>query len=89
VRRRASLVSAGVADGVVLRQRPATRAGTRGWPGANGFRHTSPGHDGVACADCHDAAGTAAATTLAAVPIPDESLPGCRTCHLQHQFHWR
>lgn len=83
------LVSAGVADGVVLRQRPATRAGTRGWPGANGFRHTSPGHDGVACADCHDAAGTAAATTLAAVPIPDESLPGCRTCHLQHQFHWR
>lgn len=83
------LVSAGVADGVVLRQRPATRAGMRSWPGANGFRHTSPGHDGVACADCHDAAGTAAATTLAEVPIPDEGLPGCRACHLQRQFHWR
>ena len=83
------LVSAGVADGVVLRGRPATRAGTKSWPEANGFRHLSPGHDGVACKECHDLERTQGALTLAAVPIPDESLPSCRTCHLQKQFHWR
>lgn len=83
------LVSAGVPDGTVLRGRAATRVGAKSWPGANGFRHLSPGHDGVACKDCHDLAGTGAAKTLADVPIPDESLPSCRTCHIQKQFHFR
>ena len=69
---------------------------TRAWPGANGFSHLSPGHSGpgldgqpLRCTDCHDERATAAAKTLTAVPVPDESMSLCRDCHLQRQFHWR
>ncbi|MBL9076601.1 MAG: cytochrome c3 family protein [Planctomycetes bacterium] len=69
---------------------------TRAWPAANGFSHLSPGHSGdgldgrpLTCTSCHDERATAAANTLAAVPVPDESLSLCRDCHLQRQFHWR
>jgi hypothetical protein len=71
---------------------PATRA----WPPRNGFSHLSPGHSGdgldgkpLTCASCHDERATAAAATLDGVPVPDETAPLCRDCHLQRQFHWR
>lgn len=61
------------------------------WPKLNDFEHSSPGHDGVGCAECHDAANISGATTLSQVWIPDESDTSCRECHVEQRgrFHWR
>ncbi|MBL8728521.1 MAG: FHA domain-containing protein [Planctomycetes bacterium] len=90
------LVSARLPAGAMVAGRVVPAAPTRSWPSANGFSHLSPGHSGddlagrpLTCAHCHDERATAAAKTIDAVPVPDESLPTCRECHLQRQFHWR
>jgi hypothetical protein len=55
-----------------------------------GFSHRSPGHLDLPCEDCHDLAGTHAATSLAAVPVPDQaSTAACRGCHVGQRFHFR
>jgi hypothetical protein len=90
------LVSAGVPAGSEVGGRAVPAPPVRPWPAANGFSHLSPGHSGndlqgqpLTCAHCHDERGTAAAKTIDAVPVPDESHAACRDCHLQRQFHWR
>jgi hypothetical protein len=85
------LAAAAVPPGTPLRARAAPAAPTRRWPNETPFSHFSPGHvaDGITCATCHDATGTGAAQDLATVPVPDDSAPACRDCHLKKQFHWR
>lgn len=85
------LAASRVAPGTLVRGRPTPEPPRRSWPGQNRFSHLSPGHSrpDLGCDDCHDRAGTAAAATLDAVPIPDDRHPSCRECHLQRQFHWR
>jgi len=70
---------------------------SRSGPAANAFDHFSSGHEGVSCGECHNLGAEgplknlAQATTLAEIPIPDESDPVCRSCHLKEKqrFHWR
>ncbi len=82
------LVSAKVAPGTPLRRRSAPPPLQRSdWPGENPFSHVSPGHAELACAECH--VDTGRSSSLADVPIPDETAKACRDCHLQRQFHWR
>ena len=90
------LQSARVPVGTMVAGRAVPPPPTRAWPAGNGFSHLSPGHSGndlqgkpLTCAHCHDERATAAAKTIDTVPVPDESLPTCRECHLQRQFHWR
>jgi hypothetical protein len=90
------LQGARVPVGTMIADRAVPAAPMRAWPAANAFSHLSPGHSGddlagrpLTCAHCHDEHATAAAKTIDAVPVPDESLPSCRECHLQRQFHWR
>ncbi len=61
----------------------------RPWPLPNSFNHFSGGHVGVDCQRCHN--GIADSKSLQDVPIPDESQPECRACHLEQRarFHWR
>jgi len=70
---------------------------SRSWPEANSFNHFSSGHESVSCGECHtldaDEPGKSLgqATTLAEIPIPDESAAICRGCHVEskQRFHWR
>ncbi len=68
----------------------------RAWPALNGFDHYSAGHresTEESCLFCHETAeaSLAEATSIAAVPIPDESFDVCRKCHVEtrSRFHWR
>ena len=42
-----------------------------------------------ACLKCHESEKMKGADSIAAVPVPDENLPGCRECHQKTRFHWR
>jgi pSer/pThr/pTyr-binding forkhead associated (FHA) protein len=70
------------------------RAPSRLGPPASGFSHFVPEHEALACKDCHQV-GTgvpgkdlALASSLATVPVPDESWKVCQDCHRRRRFHW-
>ena len=72
---------------------------TKAWPAARGeagggFSHFSQGHQALsergACSECHEPTELAGAASVFDVPIPDETQPLCRQCHVldRQRFHW-
>ena len=51
------------------------------------FDHSSRGHDGRKCADCHDEKAVDAADRVSAIPLPRPDAPACFDCHNRTRFH--